>query len=315
MKVEIKFFEKMKQDVPVFIVGIPRSGTTLLTQILNASGQIYFGTETHFFEFINRRKNKNGKEKELIKEYLDQQKNQFLKYFQLTDLEWSEIYRYSESADTIKEFITYFFKYEANRKGIERWGEKTPGHYAHISEILRYFPQAKIINIIRDPRAVFQSHQKVNWGEKSPLKFVKRYKLNIEVSNSSKNCSNLLTVKFEDLLSNPRDVVQNICAFCDLKFSNSMIESFYNESNVNYDNKLESWKFNYNEIKESKIDSWNNEEYRVSNQFISYLLKEKLVELNYPEMQKISMQLLCLLYIKYWILFTMDWLRCKLPFL
>ena len=44
---------KTSQEPPVFVVGAPRSGTTLLASMLNAHGRLACGNETHFFKGLS----------------------------------------------------------------------------------------------------------------------------------------------------------------------------------------------------------------------------------------------------------------------
>ena len=66
---------------PIFIVGVPRSGTTLVSNLLNASNEIYIGPETHFFHL----KNYSNNFKNFKKNYLNESTNMYLKYLKYDD--------------------------------------------------------------------------------------------------------------------------------------------------------------------------------------------------------------------------------------
>ncbi|WP_297092259.1 sulfotransferase [uncultured Draconibacterium sp.] len=292
----------MRQE-PTFIVGVSRSGTTLLTQLINASGQIYFGTETHFFRFINQKKYRNTPESEVIKKYLNLRSNRFLSYFPYTNSEWEKISEYSREIKGYAEFFEYLASYPARLKGINRYGEKTPSHFRHIEQILEIFPNAKIINITRDPRAVFQSHLKVDFGTKSPLKFKKMYSSNIKVMQHYKGAKpkNFISIKYEDLLENPHFTLKKVCEFIEIKYTTKMLSSFNNSDTKNFITTLEPWKNNTGEIEKSKIYSWQICENKNINSLIYFLLKNEIKLLEYETDKNYFIKNIARI-IKYWMI-------------
>ena len=70
---------------PIFIVGMPRSGTTLLSNLLNATKEIYFPEETHFYQVVE--KFYHNQKSDIYLDYLNPKKNQYLKSLKLTDNE------------------------------------------------------------------------------------------------------------------------------------------------------------------------------------------------------------------------------------
>ena len=73
----------IKSSPPVFIVGMPRSGTTLLSNLLNASEEIYFPQETHFFSQLNKFKKNEGKLKKTFEKfYLNKNEIYFFGYWE-----------------------------------------------------------------------------------------------------------------------------------------------------------------------------------------------------------------------------------------
>ena len=152
----------------IFIVGVGRSGTKFLMNVLNNHSEIDICPETHFFSKLLH----NGVLKEagkigdmkrdenvakLVdslysgkvfgtywKDPLPKNKERLLELFKATD----------RTPRSLFEALINEHK-DSNQKKIA--GEKTPSHLYHIPELLEWFPQAKIIHIIRDPRAVLSS--------------------------------------------------------------------------------------------------------------------------------------------------------------
>ena len=95
-------------DSPIFIVGIPRSGTTLLSNLLNATKEIYFPEETHFYQVIE--KFYHNQKSDIYLDYLNPKKNQYLKTLKLTD---NEIFN-------LRDFVTKNEQNINNRKFLEK---------------------------------------------------------------------------------------------------------------------------------------------------------------------------------------------------
>ena len=132
----------------------------------------------------------------------------------------------------VKEIIDIFKKQEK-----ERFLCKAPNHSFRLFAIRRIFPDAKFINIARDPRAVvnsmFDRYQKegefeigitvrnlAKFNDLDQLgKFAWRYK---EITDAIHDFSkafpdSILTIFYEDLLENPQNVLKKIFSFCDLE--------------------------------------------------------------------------------------------------
>ena len=96
------------------------------------------------------------------------------------------------------------------------------------SLMLRQFPKLKVIHVVRDPRSVCAS-KIVQEGSKYPLLFLIRQwrKLtSFAWINSRKTqawSDRVLVVKFEDLLTNPKNTTENICKFLNLDFNTNLI--------------------------------------------------------------------------------------------
>ena len=122
----LEFNDKIK-SIPIFIVGMPRSGTSLLEQILSTHSKIYGAGELNYLQKII---DKSGLEKpNNIQDYF----NKIRKYY------FDQISKISNS-----EFII----------------DKLPSNFRWIGFIIKAFPEAKIIHINRNPMAVCWSNYK-----------------------------------------------------------------------------------------------------------------------------------------------------------
>ena len=122
----LEFNDKIK-SIPIFIVGMPRSGTSLLEQILSTHSKIYGAGELNYLQKII---DKSGLEKpNNIQDY----------FYEIRKYYYSQISKISNS-----DFII----------------DKLPSNFRWIGFIIKAFPEAKIIHIKRNPMAVCWSNYK-----------------------------------------------------------------------------------------------------------------------------------------------------------
>ena len=128
-----------REDMPIFIVGAPRSGTTLLRLMLDSHPNISSGPETHFL----------------------------VKFKSILGSDWRRLKRYGFEKtywqEKIADFFSSFQMDYARKRGKIRWAEKTPKYALHPDFINGIFPESQIIHIIRDGRDVVNSYRD-RWG-------------------------------------------------------------------------------------------------------------------------------------------------------
>ena len=139
----------------IFVVGCPRSGTTLIQTILGSHDNIYTCKETHFFQRIRR----VGKSKVL--DYLVLSQNRILEWYELFSTHNELLKEYNlnrvKTPRSAVVFLDQFMTSEANARAKSAWVEKTPSHLFYVPWIKRYIPSAQIVHIIRDGRDVVAS--------------------------------------------------------------------------------------------------------------------------------------------------------------
>ena len=260
----------------IFIVGNSRSGTTLMARILKRHSSIYILNETHFMEeFIFERKNFDEMNKkdlnEIINRMLTIQDKGYYRKTEIDDYPISNvILRNFEKSDknSFSNLVSLFFSHEASKHNKSISGDQTPRHIFYVNEIKTMFPEAKFVNMVRDPRGVLCS-QKYKWKAEFkkgvPLFETVRTYLNyhpilmsflwnkgiknaLDVNDIVKNDS-WLNVKFEDLTNNPREIVMNVCDFLNVEFMESMLDVSVSLSSTNTDEGMQG-------ISKNIADKW-----------------------------------------------------------
>lgn len=134
-----------------FIVGCPRSGTTLLQQALNRHSQIAIPPETAFFAVP--RWSRRGRREHISR--LNEDLGVALPLGTGTGRAASDRAGYEEMA---RQYLL-----RLDRKEVTHFGDKSPVHLSCLTRIRRTFPDAKIVCIYRDGRDVALSLLGLPW--------------------------------------------------------------------------------------------------------------------------------------------------------
>lgn len=192
---------------PFFIVGAPRSGTTMLRDIFKQVKGLYSPEETHIFRWAAPFK---GNEYEFI-----YNNNKILKMHREIDevsaQEFDEIYRKS---NTKAAFNDAYCSFVAQRKGKEFWFEKSPQNVYGLPLIAALYDDIKIVHIVRHPYDVIKS---LNVGKVLKVDSVagaaNYWFESVAIVNVIKPFlkDRLIEVKYEDLVHNSEETVKNLC--------------------------------------------------------------------------------------------------------
>jgi len=205
-----------------FIVGVPRSGTTLLRLMLDAHSQLAIPPETHFLPKLFKACEGEGDARARVLELLS------------THRRWPD---FELSADAVAERLAgdgpldpgdaarAFYGAYAAKQGKPRWGEKTPQYVKVMGRIGATLPEARFIHLIRDGRAVALSLMEVSWG---PSTVSEAAELWVELIGSARRKAGRLPhyveLRYEDLIADPEPVVRRACELAELEFEPAMLE-------------------------------------------------------------------------------------------
>ena len=283
--------KKIKQ---VFVLGSSRSGTTMMGRILNNHSDICTLRELHFFGTICSEVDESvlskGKAISLMSKLLHI--NKYGIFNQDYGLEFQNVSKkILQEKNQLKPIDVYsiFLSYVASINNVHIICEQTPRNVYYLDEILTYFPNAKIINMVRDPRDVLLS-QKNKWrrrflgASKIPFSEALRSYINYHpflISNFwkssvlqviNKKDSNVLTVFFEDLLQNPSVKLREICTFIGINYNDEMqaVPNIGSSTELDLSKDIG--------IDKSKIDKWKNGKISNAEVFICQLINRKLMK-------------------------------------
>jgi hypothetical protein len=213
---------------PIFIVGMPRSGTKLLRGILNNHSSIAIpGYESHFIPTFHNRINRYGdlgRSPNFARFYLDFSKTSFFRSvsekFHVDQVAWYDAVQDWSYAGVLEAFYRSYAK--SQNKTI--WGDKTPSYILQLPLLKSLFPNAKFLHIIRDVRDHCSSMHKA-WG-KNIYRAAQRWHDSIRKCRQDAAefpSSDYLEFRFEDLLDSPELVTKSVCSFLNVPYEEEMV--------------------------------------------------------------------------------------------
>lgn len=217
-------------NAPFFILGCPRSGTSLLSRMLDRHPRLSVPYESHlfntFYPLLERYGSlaQDGSRRRLVRDILS------------TDVmhDWDP--RLSEEevlscirGDGFGDVVGGVMGAWAARQKKPRWGEKTPHHLGYWREIHTAFPLARFVHIVRDARDVSLSLVAARFGPKTCYGAARhwvRYVESAAEAGRELGEKSFTELKYEDLLSDPEGTLTRLSAFLGEEYSPSMLE-FY----------------------------------------------------------------------------------------
>ncbi len=219
----IKIRAGWRSKAPVFVIGCGRSGTTLLYHmILSAGNFAVYRTESNAINLLEPRfgdLSKARNKRRLLQAWYES------RLYTASGLDREQIGK--KVMDEVRNgggFLRVVMEEICRQQGMERWAECTPEHILHLDRIKETIPDALIVHIIRDGRDVSLSMEKGHWIR--PFPWQKESNLTISgmywewMVNKGREGGRKLgdqytEVRFEELVSQPRETLAKLGAFID----------------------------------------------------------------------------------------------------
>jgi len=195
----------------IIIGGLPRSGSTLLRWLLDASNQVLAGPETGFFTTpFDRQTKANPRQLQKLSTTLNLPQEHIKSIL-------------NASTDQCAAFDQIMSDYATNA-GVHKniWAEKTPNNCLRYQELAEQYPDLYFISTVRDGRDVVTSKM-----PNRPSYYVNNARF-IECTSAIVNFNhpNHTIVQYEHLVSNPQQVIETLCAFLDIEYDDSLLTRY-----------------------------------------------------------------------------------------
>tara|TARA_Y100000590_G_C15656884_1_gene991003 strand:- start:31 stop:1656 length:1626 start_codon:yes stop_codon:yes gene_type:complete len=248
-----KLYEKYKDcgsnnSSAIFILGMPRSGTTLVEQILSSHPDVFGGDEQIFIPNLLRKNFGNRDLKLYFENIIEFDKEKF--------------------KSIGEDYISYMKNISKNSK---RFTDKFPENFFWIGFIKLILPKSKIIHCNRNSRdnclSLFKNH-----FPSGRMDYCYNLEMIVEYYNHyydlMSHWSNLLpnflyNVKYENLISNTEKEINKLLKFCELPWNNKCLNFHDNKRIVKTASDVQA----RNKIYSSSIDSWKKYEKFLKDKF------------------------------------------------
>lgn len=205
-----------------FVVGVPRSGTTLLRLLLDAHPALAIPPETGFGEPLSSAAVVTGGPRELRDAVtalptwpdLGFQRDELLTLLR-------RVRPWSPAGGVRAIYAAY-----AERHGKPHWGDKTPIHSRHMSTIAAHLPEARFVHILRDGRDVAASVRclPISPGGIEEIAIDWRDQIH-DARAQAASLPHYREVRFERLVTDPEGVLRELCDYLALDFDPAMMRA------------------------------------------------------------------------------------------
>lgn len=216
---------------PLFIVGMPRSGTKLLRGLLNGHPRIRVpDAETEFFPFLVRWVREFGPpqdEEEFLRLYQVLRTTTYFTFRQADrqPFSWqawrSECAGRYDAAGLFEGFVRY--ETGASRHSGIIWGDKSPAYIRHLGLLLEHFPHARVVHLVRDVRDYCVSTRQA-WH-----KDIRRaaYQWGLDVGAAHRlvqaHPTRCIEISYEDLVRSTETQMRRLSRLLRIDFSEAML--------------------------------------------------------------------------------------------
>ncbi|MGF7137789.1 sulfotransferase family protein [Roseimarinus sediminis] len=278
---------------PIFILGAHKSGTSLLRSLFDSHSQLFtIPFEAHYFELSQHwvenpyrktspQPRKAATTRKAMIEYmqlLNQSDDRYADSVMKDRIDTARFEAQLQINDQLPEeqWIENYFAAIARSLGHEagidrlRVVEKSVENGEFAIELSRLFPSAKFIHIVRNPYSnivALRKYKSIGFGFPLIDKLFNTLSNNFYwLEKNQKNIENYLLVRYEDLLTNPKNTLDQICNFLDLNFEETLLVP--TSQGVQWKGNSTSNK-QFSGIDASNLDKWKKELLPIEAAFIN----------------------------------------------
>jgi LPS sulfotransferase NodH len=237
--------EKIKQTPIFFIVGRPRTGSTLLRTLFDAHPNVTIPVEWPLLLALHKR---FGHIKQWDKKMLEEFYNGLFeplryKYWSITN--WPEInfeQLHSDlvscngetSFETLIKIVYSHYHSFFEKKDILLFGDKNPVYSNQTNQLAKIFPGSKFIHLTRDYRDNIVSMLDVDFEMPNVALLAYRWKYSFQAIDkiSKKNPERFIRIRYEDLVAEPKAAIGELCNFLEISFEPAVLEFHKKKSEI-----------------------------------------------------------------------------------
>jgi LPS sulfotransferase NodH len=277
------------QENPIFVVGHSRSGSTLLASLLDNHPLIAALPETHFFLGLDRLSaRQNTLVSKDVAQYISElyQSNPRLLDLPISKTELTQA-ALQGKLSTPKQVLDLLLTINKDIRGKQRVLEKSPLHIEHVGKILEWYPNARIICIIRDGRDAVDSLLAVPWTHSNKERHAAYWAWCVRQAKKYRELhpSEFMLIRYEDLLMEPTSVLTKLCAFIDVSYNPLMLATQRSDEIV------PKWETGWKQKSKAELDpsyayKWKQAEDISKAAYLQWFMKDELKYMQYDLIEK-----------------------------
>jgi Sulfotransferase family len=217
-----------EKGAPVVVLGVSRSGTTLLKEMLDHHPVLAIPGESYFIPQLWDRHGPQPNRDAFVADLARLARV----------LEWGveplEVERRIAPRPTFADAIAAIFSIYAEGRGKRRFGDKTPAYMQRLDAVAAAFPDAQYVHLIRDGRdaalsfAAMRRSPRFNWARpRSVPGFGVQWRYEVEAARrlgARLGPSRYTELRYEELVARPERTLQELCRFLRLDFDRAMLD-------------------------------------------------------------------------------------------
>lgn len=217
---------------PIFVLGCPRSGTTLLQQMLHSHPRIAFPSETRFVHVAYENRHDFGDleqpdNRRALAEWITGGKDT---KFKVLDLDAAAVVEQIVAGPpTLGSALAAVFRAYAREHGKPRWGDKRPSYFRRVAMLQRMFPDAQFVHLVRDGRDAVSSLMRMPWFTGDIYAAALTWR---EAVDTGRRLADRLgpetfyEFRYEDLVAESEDELVKLCAFLGEEYDAEMTKAY-----------------------------------------------------------------------------------------
>jgi hypothetical protein len=210
---------------PVVVLGVSRSGTTLLKAMLDAHSQLAIPSESYFVPQLWDRHGEHPNPEHFVADL------RRLERIRQWGVDPEDVRRRLPEQPTFAEAIEAIYKLYAESRGKPRFGDKTPLYMQHLDVLERAFPDARYVHIVRDGRdaalSLLAMRRRPRFNLSRPRgvgDFACAWRSEVGAARRFGRDHPYLELRYEDLVAEPEARLREVCAFLGLEYEPAMLE-------------------------------------------------------------------------------------------
>ena len=210
---------------PIVVLGVSRSGTTLLKAMLDAHSQVAIPSESYFIPQLWDRHGEHPDRERFVADL------RRLERVREWGVDPDEVRAVLPEQPTFAEAVQAIYAVYADARGKPRFGDKTPLYMQHLDVLERAFPGARYVHIVRDGRNAALSllamtrRPRLNLSRpRGVADFACAWEREVRAARRFGQRHPYLELRYEDLVAEPAERLRDVCAFMDLDYEPAMLE-------------------------------------------------------------------------------------------